>query len=355
MDLTVLVPCHQAGYVDGVSEPQIVETIRSLQGQTVAPKRIIVLINNCKDDAAERSLAAGAEVAMVPPNPDKKAGALNFWLDQNLAQLADDELVMVMDADSALDRAFVENAMNYITRGYHAVGGVFTGKDGGGLVGTFQRNEYARYARDVARKDGRTLVLTGTATIFTARCLKDVVNGRTHGKIPGTGEVSHVYDTKALTEDNELTYALLHLGYAIIAPPECKLKTEVMTTWKSLRKQRYRWKRGAVENNHHYGFTRKTAKYWFLQWWGTIGILATALYLMTLVAAFATGSIRIHAIWIAVTAVYSLERIVTVRARGWKQMLVGGLLIIEMPYDMMLQYVQAKALIASALHTKKDW
>ena len=110
-----------------------------------------------------------------------------------------------------------------------------------------------------------------------------------------------------------------------------------------------------MENNHHYGFTRKTAKYWFLQWWGTFGLLATALYLMTLVAAFTTGSIRIHAIWIAVTAVYSLERIVTVRVRGWKQMLVGGLLIIETPYDMMLQYVQAKALIASALHTKKDW
>ncbi len=355
MSLTVLVPCHKAGYLTGLEEPQIVETIRSLKSQTVPPDRIIVLINNCKDDAPERARAAGAEVEMVPPNPDKKAGALNFWLDANLASLANSDLVMVMDADSALNLDFLENARHYIHRGYHAVGGVFLGKEGGGLVGMFQRNEYARYARDVARKAGRTLVLTGTATVFTAQCLKDVVAGRTSGKIPGTGAVSHVYDTKALTEDNELTYALLHLGYKIIAPPECGLKTEVMETWKSLRAQRFRWKRGAIENNHHYGITTKTAKYWFLQWWGVIGLSATFLYLLTLALAVTTGSIQIHILWIGVTVVYILERIVTVRARGWKQMLVGGALVIEMPYDLMLQYVQAKALVAAAFHTKKNW
>ena len=33
-----------------------------------------------------------------------------------------------------------------------AVGGLFYGEDGGRLVGQFQRNEYGRYQRTVARK-----------------------------------------------------------------------------------------------------------------------------------------------------------------------------------------------------------
>lgn len=352
---TVLVPAHTAGRREGCTEPQIVETIHSLQRQTLQPDRIIVLVNNCKDDTDVLARKAGAEVVMVPPNPDKKAGALNFWLDANLSALANDDQIMVMDADSALNFDFLQNAQGYIDKGFHAVGGVFLGKEGGGLVGMYQRNEYARYARDVARKRGRTLVLTGTATIFTAKCLKDVVGGRSSGKIPSTGKLSHVYDTKSLTEDNELTYALLHLGYKIIAPPECGLKTEVMENWKSLRKQRYRWKRGAVENNAHYGFTRFTAKYFGLQWWGALGIIVTMTYLSTLLYAAVTGNFQLYPLWIGVTIIYIMERVITVRSRGWKQMLVAGSLIIETPYDILLQYVQAKALLAAAFRTHKEW
>ncbi len=50
----------------------------SLAAQTVQPDRTIVLINNCKDDTPELAEQAGAEVAFVPPSPDKKAGALNW-------------------------------------------------------------------------------------------------------------------------------------------------------------------------------------------------------------------------------------------------------------------------------------
>lgn len=352
---TVLVPAHTAGRREGCAVPQIVETIQSLQSQTLQPDRIIVLVNNCKDDTESLAREAGAEVVIVPPNPDKKAGALNYWLDTNLSTLADAHQVMVMDADSALNSDFLENAQKYLDKGHHAVGGVFLGKEGGGAIGMFQRNEYARYARDVTRKNGKTLVLTGTATVFTAKCLKDVVAGRETGKIPGTDHMSHVYDTKSLTEDNELTYALLHLGYKIIAPPECGLKTEVMETAAALRKQRYRWKRGAVENNAHYGFTRYTAKYFGLQWWGVLGILITAIYLSTLLFVVITVNLHFYSLWIGVTAIYTLERIITVRSRGWKQMIVAGVLIIEMPYDLMLQYVQAKALLAAVFHTKKEW
>ena len=49
-----------------------------------------------------------------------------------------------------------------------AVGGLFHGEPGYGLIGQFQRNEYARYQRLVARKSGRVFVLTGTASLIRA-------------------------------------------------------------------------------------------------------------------------------------------------------------------------------------------
>jgi len=357
--LTVLVPAHKGGTIPGsLNRPQILEMLDSLDAQTVRPDRIIVLINNCKDDTAELAKDAGAEVAFVPPNPYKKAGALNWWLDAHLDEQGDDDLLMVMDADTILNPDFISNALTYITAGYHAVGGVFLGKDGGGFVGAMQRNEYARYARDIRRRRGQTLVLTGTATIFTARCLKDVVLGREVGAIPNSAEEgrAQVYDTKALTEDNELTFAILHLGYAIIAPAECGLKTEVMETWRDLARQRERWKRGAIENNRHYGLTRYTWNYWRLQIWGAIGVLATMLYLATVVWAFGTGNLELHALWVAVTAVYALERFATVvKRRGMLQGIVGAAILIEMPYDIFLQSVQLKAIVSSAFGTRARW
>ncbi len=352
--ITVLIPAHDEGS-KGRGDPQIVETLESLANQTVQPGAVVVIADNCTDDTAALATRAGARVFTTADNHAKKAGALNQWLDRHLPEAGPDDLIMVMDADSSLDPHFLHHALRYVDEGYDAVGGVFLGKEGGGAVGMFQRNEYARYARDVARKRGKTLVLTGTATIFTAECLREVVAGRASGRIPGTGEVSHVYDTKALTEDNELTFALLHLGYKIIAPAECGLTTEVMETWRDLWRQRYRWKRGAIENNWHYGVTRHTAKYWGLQVWGTIGIFATALYLATLGYATATGNLNLRLIWIIVTVVYVFERAITVRRRGPLQTTLAALLVVEMVYDICLQACHAYALATSMLKTRKDW
>lgn len=353
--LTVLIPAHNEGSKVGQAIPQITETLNSLIGQTVVPNRIVVIADNCTDDTVALAKQQGVGVFETKENVHKKAGGLNQWLDKNLAVCADDELIMVMDADSALNPDFLENALSYNKKGYHAVGGVFLGKEGGGFIGMLQRNEYARYARDVERNNGKTLVLTGTATVFTAKCLKDVVEGRRTGRIPMSGETAQVYDTKALTEDNELTFALQSLGYKIIAPTECGLRTEVMESWGDLWKQRYRWKRGALENNWHYGLSRVTFKHWFLQVWGFIGVLATLVYLYTLVVAFASDSFNLHVLWIGVTLIYVLERAITVAKRGRKQMALAASLVVEMPYDIVLQTVHLYAIATSIIRTRTSW
>ena len=70
------------------------------------------------------------------------------------------------------------------TGGLGGVGGTFRGGPGGGLVGTFQRNEYARYERDVRRLRGKALVLTGTASVFPVSVLREVVAARRDGACP---------------------------------------------------------------------------------------------------------------------------------------------------------------------------
>jgi biofilm PGA synthesis N-glycosyltransferase PgaC len=353
--VTALLPAHN-------EEANLGAAIASLTGQTEPPAHIVVIADNCTDDTEAIAVRLGVQVLRTKDNAYKKAGGLNQALDALLPDMDDDELVLVMDADSLLDPTFLEEARRTLAPlGDHArrkplggVGGTFLGGPGGGLLGTFQRNEYARYARDVRRLKGRALVLTGTASVFPVHVLREVAAARRAGELPDQSGEGNVYDVHVLTEDNELSLALMHLGYAILAPRGCTLVTEVMTSWGDLARQRSRWKRGALENIVDYGLTPVTASYWGRQVLSAVGLLATALYVGSLVwAAFA--GIHLHPFWIAASIVFSVERIVTVRRRGWRQMVLAAPLVIEMSYDLFLQAVQAQAFTQAVLRRERKW
>jgi len=352
--LVALVPAHN-------EEDAVDIALNSLRGQSRVPDLIVLVADNCTDRTVEIAGARGGVVVVeTSGNTSKKAGALNQALAHVLPALRDQDAVLVMDADSALDLRFVETAMARLGtsgtggRPIGGVGGTFRGGRGGGFVGMLQRNEYARYARDVRRKKGSVLVLTGTAAVFSVKVLSEVIAARVDGRLPG--DAASVYDTHVLTEDNELTLALLHLGYAILSPKECLLETEVMTTWRDLWLQRLRWKRGALENLVDYGFTRVTAQYWGRQLMTHIGVLVTAIYLGSIAWSLATtGSVNLHPIWLAVTVIFTVERVVTVRERGAKQMVLAGVLVVEMAFDFYLQAVQAKAFWDSITRSERNW
>ncbi len=314
-----------------------------------------MICDNCTDATAEIAGRYPVRVMHTVNNSYKKAGALNQALDVLLPRLEPHDMVLVMDADSALDAAFLETATSRLARGdVGAVGGTFTGQPGGGLVGMFQCNEYARYARDVGRLKGKVLVLTGTATVFRVSVLLEVQQARAEGRLPGG--TAQIYDTRVLTEDNELTLALLHLGHRVISPKGCRLTTEVMPTWRALAQQRLRWKRGALENLTDYGWTAVTRGYWGRQMLSLFGVIVTFVYLGTVAWSLAVGGgLHVHPLWLAVTGVFVLERIVTVRSRGPVQMLIASVLVIEMVFDVFLQGVQARAFLDSALHRERRW
>lgn len=348
--LVALVPAHN-------EEATIADAVSSLQKQTRAPDRIVVVADNCSDGTVALALAAGAEVFETVGNTDKKAGALNQVLAAVLPELRDQDYVLVQDADSLLDSGFLGAALRHLVAdaSLGAVGGIFRGSDGGGFVGHLQRNEYARYARDVRRLDGQCLVVTGTAAVLKVETLKKVSQARLSGELPAGDGRGGVYDTSVLTEDNELTFALLHMGYSVLSPKECQLETEVMSTWRDLWNQRLRWKRGAVENCVQYGLTPITWKYWGRQALTFAGVIVTFLYLASIVYALVVvGSISIQPFWLFITLIFVVERVITVKDRGWKQMLISASMY-ELVFDMFLQFVHAKAYLDAIVAKERKW
>jgi cellulose synthase/poly-beta-1,6-N-acetylglucosamine synthase-like glycosyltransferase len=346
--ITVLIPAHN-------EESCISETLASLLSQSLPPARVVVVADNCTDATVRLARAAGVDVFETVDNTHKKAGGLNQALRQVLPGLGDNDCVMVMDADTTLDAGFLEGAARRLSedRGLMAVGGLFYGEDGAGLIGQFQRNEYTRYQRDLRRRRGRVFVLTGTASVFRPRALRAVAaeRGATLPGVPGD-----VYDTIALTEDNELTIALKSLGALMISPAECTVVTEVMPSWRALWAQRLRWQRGALENLGAYGLMPQTFRYWMQQLGIGYGVIALGAYLtLILLMVLATSTWVWFPFWIGIGLVFTVERVVTVWRGGWKARLLGLSLFPELFYAMFLNVVYVKGIWDLSLARQATW
>jgi cellulose synthase/poly-beta-1,6-N-acetylglucosamine synthase-like glycosyltransferase len=346
--LTVLIPAHN----EAASLPS---TLASLIAQPQPQQRIIVVADNCTDATADIARTAGVEILETVRNSQKKAGALNQALKQLLPGQGDNDLVMVMDADTLLDDGFLASAVEYFTRdrALMAVGGLFYGERGHGMLGQFQRNEYIRYARDMGRRRGRVFVLTGTASVFRPAALRAVAENR--GKaVPGvTGDV---YDTWALPEDNELTIALKSLGGLMVSPSGCAVVTELMPTWRTLWAQRLRWQRGALENLGAYGLTPPTVRYWAQQFGLGYGVIALSSYLLLiLLTVLALDTWIWFPFRLGLGLLFSFERVVTVWRGGWPARLLALTVIPELMFDMFLNVVYVKGIIDMSAGREASW
>jgi cellulose synthase/poly-beta-1,6-N-acetylglucosamine synthase-like glycosyltransferase len=101
--VAVLVPAHdEAG--------TIAACVAALQAQTVARDRyeVVVVADNCTDQTAAVAREAGARV-LVRDAPDVrgKGHALRFAMDLLLAERAPVDAIVVVDADTTADRAFL--------------------------------------------------------------------------------------------------------------------------------------------------------------------------------------------------------------------------------------------------------
>ncbi|WP_421742656.1 glycosyltransferase family 2 protein [Cellulomonas sp.] len=345
---TVLIPAHDEQAVIG-------RTLTSLLEEVRAPDRIVVVADNCTDATVQIARDHGVEVVETVGNTQAKAGALNQVLARLLPTAGPADVVLVMDADSTITPDFLEVALGRLDDDPDliAVGGLFSGEEGGRLLGQMQRNEFARYQRVLGRREGRVFVLTGTASVFRAYALRAVAEAR-GSLIPGRH--GDVYDTLAMTEDNEITLALKTLGAGLTSPPECRVVTEVMPTWRDLRRQRNRWQRGALENIAAYGLTRTTAYYWWQQVGLAYGVVALNSYLLLMaIALLAADGFRWSMFWTTVGLIFLLERVVTAWAEGWRGRLLAFPLVIELGYALFLQSTFVMSLVQIATGKKSGW
>lgn len=348
-----LVPAHNEA-------PTIVNAVQSLAPQV---DHVIVISDNSTDDTVARARTTSAVVIESVNNTDKKAGALNQALNallgigsspHDLPLLADTDHVIVMDADSNISEGFVARALEEfeLTPDTGAVGGIFLGEEGGRILAQLQRNEYVRYAREVGRRGAKAWVLTGTATLLRVDVLRHVAAARRAGTLPGS---DGVYDTLALTEDNELTLAIKTLGYKTMSPQECIVQTEVMYTWKDLWHQRTRWQRGAVENLRNYGLTRVTRPYFAQQAMITLGLFSFWLLLGLTIVALVTGTFAIQLFWLGIGTIFILERMITVWKAGPRGRLISATVLIECGYDLFLQAVVLWSAIQILTGRRPTW
>jgi biofilm PGA synthesis N-glycosyltransferase PgaC len=345
------VPAHN-------EEDRITATLsRLLEGQTRPPDWVVAVCDNCTDRTAQVAESLGAKIMHTNGNTWKKAGALNQAIGRSLPWLQATDVILVVDADTELGPNFIAAALREINAGAGACGGVFYGEDGGGLLGTFQRAEYARYARQLARSQKDARVLTGTGTAFTVEALRALGRARNTRRLPGRmpGDLAPVYTSASLTEDGEITLALKTLGFRCVSPGDCTVTTEVMTSLPAWWKQRTRWTRGALEDLRTYGRTSVTWPYILRQCAMGLSVLAFALYIGYALAMITMFGYHTNVFWLGVSAFFVFERVWTVRRAGWREKITAALVLPELVYDALQHAVWLWCVSGTLLRTRTEW
>lgn len=326
--IILLIPAHD-------EEAGIAATMASVEAQTLAPDRRIVVSDNSTDRTVEiASSRPGWEVWTTKDNRGKKGGALNQAWAILEPSLLDRDYLLTMDADTLLDREFIDAALAKYQEAHGrglALGGVcanFSGIPLNTALGVLQMMEYARAEQITRSRRGVAPVLAGAATMFTVKALRSVY--RTRG---------HLYEP-VLTEDYELSLALRVNGYITMAPRACKAQTDLMPTIRMLWAQRLRWYRGAFESLRAHGFRqgiRGDIGWLTFSLWAAASrwlFLSTLLYLV-----LAVGHVAFSP-WLLLLFVFaSVIRMVQVRDLGLKYVLLAGLMVEELYYALFLEAV----------------
>ena len=314
--IAVLVPAHN-------EQDYIGATIEGIQAQTRPADRIIVVPNNCRDDDETAPIAAkynGVEVIELHGITGRKAGALNAALDAVLPELAEDDLVVCMDADTVIHPELLENAERHFQDepGLGAVSSNHLINRFGTMIELLQAIEYERDRRFIGRRKGRFGCMTGMAAMYRVAALRDVK--RVYGE---------VYDPDNWTEDWKLTIALKHLRWGMVRPQDCLATTVPVSDARGLFVQRERWARGYIQTLSQFGLTRWTAIPWAKQ----AGLVWSVMARIVLMYLLWTVRGHLLAWWcLPVFIILISDSVNTAHKAGWRAILVALAFPMEMAY-----------------------
>lgn len=346
----VFIPAHN-------EQATIADTLYAVLTQSRRPDEVVLVADNCSDLTEQIALELGVTVMRTIDNPHKKAGALNQAVDRWLPRLHDNDVVAGFDADTIPDRDFLLNALKHHDRGLGAVGAVFSGRKGAGLIGLFQRTEYARFGHEQGKRQ-RTNVLSGTGWTYTARSMRAVIEARRDGRLP-CAETPEFWFTGAITEDFEATLAMLAVGVRMASPPDCTVVTDVMPTIGTLWTQRMRWQQGTLESLRLYGWQRFTRRMIASQLLIYTMMLLTPTFVCYEAIAYLEGGTRamlgFSPLWSGLGLLLIAEKVWRTRHAGRAGLLLSALVLPEWLFDCGRQLVYIKALFNYLRGHKVAW
>ncbi len=222
--LTVIIPAYNEA-------DSIVDTIKSVQSQTLPPDEIIVVDDFSTDATGELAHRCGVTVLRPPANTGSKAGAQNFALGhvRNPYVLAiDADTTLAMDAieklATALDEPNVVAACGFVLPRY--------------VKTLWERGRYIEYIfaftfyKQIQNYYGKPLISSGCFSVYKTDVLR-----RSNG-----------WSTRTMAEDMDLTWSFYHSGYGVRFVPEAVCYPIEPHDLNLLGKQLRRWSHGFVQN-----------------------------------------------------------------------------------------------------------
>jgi poly-beta-1,6-N-acetyl-D-glucosamine synthase len=304
--LLVLIAAHNEGSADGsapLGSTPIERTLASIEAQTRQPDRVVVVADNCDDDTEDRARRfKWVTVMRTVDNADRKVGALTAGWRRWQAGY---DFVAGVDADTVLDPKCLQQLETEMLRNKKA-GGVMARytiarAEGAGPVQRaltlVQILDFASWTSDLLRRDRKTYVLGGQATLFRAETLRAVTeHHHQHGP----------WDPNEDVEDMALTWQMHGLGMDTIVSAQARAWVGSMPTVRALVGQRQKWVEGMVGLLRRHGFSSTTMLPWRQQFGLLLNGAVRVVFLLLLAAALAAGQFRWSWWWITPTVVAML-------------------------------------------------
>ena len=254
--ITVLIPAHN-------EEKIIQQTIESVFTQTRMPDQVIVISDNSSDNTvkiAQKMKEIYGESLIIYEtidNKTKKAGALN----QVLNKFTLSDFILVMDADTVLDKNVLKEGMKYMKN--EVMIGAVCSKAGllpyegdsrwGKLLWYLQHLEYGTFDSYRVETYEKVKVCHGMCTLFRAEALRSVKSFRKAWLDIDIG----YFDEHNLVEDLELTTCVAQ-NWKTAVNLNMLAFTEVPVSLKELWIQRTRWFRGGIDCIKTHGINKVT-------------------------------------------------------------------------------------------------
>lgn len=231
--LSVVVPCYN-------EEKNIRETVDSLFRSDYPGLKKVIIVDDCSTDSSWKIIQEIAKenkkvlAVKTPHNTGKASGSKNYG-----ARFANTDLIGFTDGDSFPEPEAISKMIGFFDN--KVVGGVTSMvlvKNRDNLLMKFQTIEYKMiaFSRKLLGFVDSIYVTPGPLAIYRKKVF-DEVKG---------------FDERNLTEDIEITWAIVKKGYKIEMAFPARVYSVVPTKVKQWIKQRIRWNIGGIQTANKY-------------------------------------------------------------------------------------------------------